>query len=74
MPPDEDAELLAAHARRDAGALVRIYRDAADGAEALGRIDRACFHLTEAYVWALEAGLEEAAALHARLKARGREE
>lgn len=74
MPPGDDADLLAAHASRDASALVRLYRDAGDAAEAAGDIDRACFLLTHAYVWALEAGHPETALLHARLKARGREE
>lgn len=73
MRPSEDEALLAAHAARDAALLVRIYREAGDRAEAGGEIDAACFYLTQAYVWALEAGFPEAAALHARLKARGRE-
>jgi hypothetical protein len=66
-----DAALLAAHASGDRRALVDLYTKAADttpSAEAAG------FYLTHAYVFALEAGLPEAATLRARLKAEGREE
>jgi hypothetical protein len=65
-----DAALLAAHAAGDRAALIRLYAqaaEAADDGEAAG------FYLTHAYVFALEAGAPEAAALHARLKAEGRE-
>ena len=74
--PDADlnARLLSAHGAGDKETLVTLYRDAADRAEARGDIDRACFFLTHAYVFALEAGHGDAAALRARLKARGREE
>ena len=74
MPPnDTDAALLRAHAAGDREALVRLYTEAADAAEAAGDVDRACFFLTHAYVFALEAGHERASDLHGRLKARGRE-
>ena len=73
MPPSEEA-FAEAHAAGDAGRLVALYRAEADRAEAAGEIDRACFFLTQAYVWALEAGHPETATLHARLKTRGREE
>ncbi|RBI87117.1 hypothetical protein DRV85_03045 [Rhodosalinus halophilus] len=65
-----DAALLEAHAAGDRAALIRLYAqaaEAADDGEAAG------FYLTHAYVFALEAGAPEAAALHARLKAEGRE-
>jgi len=65
-----DAAMIAAHAAHDQGALIRLYTQAADEANA---IDAACFYLTHAYVFALEAGAPEAPALHARLKEHGRE-
>lgn len=74
--PRSDAEeaLLAAHERRDAAALVWIYGARADELRAAGDVDAECFYLTQAYVWALEAGMPESTALHARLLAYGREE
>jgi len=67
---DLDAALLAAHAAGDGAALVTHYTTAADLAP-----DAAAegFFLTIAYVYALEAGHPAAPALHARLKAAGRE-
>jgi len=64
-------QILAAHNTDDRPALVRLYTQAADEANC---IDAACFFLTHAFVFALEAGAAEAALLHARLKAHGREE
>ena len=72
--PDLDHRLLDAHARNDKHALIGLYREAADMSEALQQIDAACFYLTHAYVFALDVGADEARGLHARLKARGREE
>jgi len=69
-----DTALIAAHEARDGSALVGLYVEAADSAEAGGAIDAACFYLTQAYVFALQTGDARAAGLHARLKARGREE
>jgi hypothetical protein len=69
-----DVALIAAHEAEDRPRLVALYTTAADGAEAAGDIDAACFYLTHAYVFALQAGDPRAAGLHARLKARGREE
>ncbi|MEL7471177.1 MAG: hypothetical protein AAFN27_22175 [Pseudomonadota bacterium] len=69
-----DAALLDAHHRGDQPALVRLYAHAADLAEAAGDREAMCFYLTHAYVFALESGSEDADALHARLKAEGREE
>ncbi len=66
-----DAEMIAAHAVHDHAALVRLYTQAADEAN---DVDTACFYLTHAYIFALEAGAPETPALHARLKAHGREE
>ncbi|MEM9475662.1 MAG: hypothetical protein AAGA71_10225 [Pseudomonadota bacterium] len=74
MNGDLDAALLAAHAAGDRGALVRLYAQAGDAAEAEGARERAAFYLTHAYVFALEAGDPKAKTLHARLKGWGREE
>jgi len=71
---DLDAALIAAHEARDWQQLVGLYARAADGSEAAGNIDAACFYLTHAYVFALQTGDGRAPALHARLKERGREE
>jgi len=71
---DLDAALIAAHEGRDWAALVGLYAEAADRSEAKGEIDAACFYLTHAYVFALQSGDARAAELHARLKARAREE
>ena len=67
---DLETRLLAAHAAGDRVALARLYSEAAN--EALDP-EAAGFFLTQAYVFALEAGLSDAAALHARLKDAGRE-
>ena len=77
MPQSEDKldqEFLAAHARSDKQALIRLYAQAADMKEGMQDIDAACFYLTHAYVFALDIGADEAQKLHGRLKARGREE
>lgn len=66
--------MLDAHALGDLTALVGLYTQAADKREASGDVDAACFYLTHAYVFALDRGDARAGALHARLKARGREE
>ncbi|MFD1159475.1 hypothetical protein [Roseovarius aestuarii] len=68
---DIDAQMIAAHEAKDSAALIRLYTRAADQANDL---TAACFYLTHAYVFALEAGAPEATTLHARLKAHGREE
>lgn len=63
---DLDAALLAAHGRHDLPALITLYARAADavpGARA--------FYLTQAYVFALEAGDDRAAPLKSRLVAEG---
>lgn len=67
---DLDARMIAAHEAGDAGALIRLYTLAAEHANSL---DAACFFLTHAYVFALEAGAAAAADLHARLISHGRE-
>ncbi|WP_294224697.1 hypothetical protein [uncultured Shimia sp.] len=65
-----ETRLLAAHVADDKMALVALYEEAAavtDTPEAKG------FFLTQAYVYALEAGHPKAAGLHQKLKATGRE-
>jgi hypothetical protein len=71
MKEDLEARLLDAHEGDDRYALIHLYTQAAD---ITNDIDAACFFLTYAYIFALEAGAPEAAPLHARLKAHGREE
>ncbi|SHL30237.1 hypothetical protein SAMN05444414_11048 [Roseovarius marisflavi] len=63
-------QMLAAHEARDQMALISLYAAAAESANDL---DAACFFLTHAYVFALEAGAPQARDLHARLKRHGRE-
>ncbi|OBY28066.1 hypothetical protein [Leisingera sp. JC1] len=69
---DLDRALLKAHEDKDSAELVRLYTLAGDQAEAAGKIDAACFYLTHAFVFALEAGLPEAKVLNRRLADRGR--
>lgn len=69
-----DAALLEAHNQNDITALIELYAQAADEAETSADIDAACFFLTHAYVFALEAGSDLAKTLHTRLKSYGREE
>lgn len=67
-----DRAVLDAHADGDEGAIARAYLDAADAARAEGESDRACFFLTHAWIFALEAGDPLAAVCHARLEQAGR--
>jgi hypothetical protein len=67
---DLDSAMIHAHETGDRAALISLYTQAADRANTL---DAACFFLTHAYIFALEAGALEAAHLHARLVAHGRE-
>ena len=65
-----DAHLIAAHEAGDKAALVTLYQEAASSTTD----PRAhWFYLTHAYVFALDCGAPQAAALHATLKAAGRE-
>ena len=66
-----DAALIAAHEADDWPLLVRLYTQAADGAD---DVDAECFYLTQAYVFALQTGAEGADDLHRRLARHGREE
>lgn len=76
MPADEraalDATLLAAHDEGDPARLSQLYERAADALTKAGDTDAACFFLTQAYVFALEAGAPQADELKRLLKARGR--
>ena len=78
MPADAriglDERLIAAHRRGDGIALLRLYREAGDAAEAAGDIDRACFFYVQAYVFALETGHRDAEPVRALLRRHGREE
>lgn len=67
---DLDTRLLAAHDVDDRQLLIALYSEAADCAN---DADACGFYLTHAYVYALEAGDPQAAALCARLVAMGRE-
>ncbi|MEM8802715.1 MAG: hypothetical protein AAGF55_09285 [Pseudomonadota bacterium] len=68
-----EAKLLQAHAMEDVPALISLYAQAADQAESESATDRACFFLTHAWIFALEAGDARAAKLKARLVAHGRD-
>lgn len=72
MTDSLETRLLAAHSDGDIDALVHLYTEAADLAEARGDIDAACFYLTHAFVFALESGSVEARNLNARLVTYGR--
>lgn len=67
-----DQALLNAHEGGDIRALVTLYAQAGDLAEREGQIDAACFYLTQAFVFALEAGHPAADMLNLRLYNYGR--
>ena len=67
-----DDRLLAAHRAGDGRALAALYAEAAEAAEAAADPDAAAFFLTQALVFALEAGGPLAAPLRARLAEMGR--
>lgn len=67
-----NSALLTAHEKRDANALARLYRTAADRAERSGDMDQTCFYLTQAWVHALEAGSPAVQELQSRLVSYGR--
>ena len=70
MIRDLDARMIDAHEARDLSRLVELYTHAAD---LVNDVDAACFYLTHAYVFALEADAPQATQLHHRLVAAGRE-
>ncbi len=67
---DLDTRMITAHEANDRMALIKLYAEAAHGANDL---DASCFYLTHAYVFALEAGAPQAKDLHAQLVQHGRE-
>ena len=67
-----NSALIQAHRFNNIEALACLYTDAADAEEQNGNVDAACFYLTQALVYALQAGLDEDTALRARLQAHGR--
>ena len=64
--------LLAAHAIGDNLTLVRMYRRAGEAVLETNEV-QGCFYLTQAYVFALEAGMDVAEDLRTVLVERGRE-
>lgn len=67
---DLDGDLLAAHQREDAAALVSLYQQAAAHTNDL---DATAFYLTHAHVFALEINHPDQGVLRARLIEMGRE-
>jgi hypothetical protein len=65
-------KLIQAHEENNMADLVVLYTRAGDDSEKAGDIDAACFYLTHAYVFALDAGSEQANELHMRLLQYGR--
>ena len=64
--------LLKAHGANDRGALVALYTDAADAAKTSQDVEKECFFLTHAWIFALEIGHGATETLHARLVRHGR--
>ena len=69
-----DQQIQQAHQSGNMALLSTLYAQAADQLEADGDIDAACFYLTQAYIFALDAGLPAATTYNARLVAHGRDE
>jgi hypothetical protein len=76
MKPDDllQSRMLDAHKRADLPALPALYLEAARIREQCGDVDAACYFFTHAYVYALDAGDENAARLAlGKLQVFGRE-
>ncbi len=73
MNEDLNSKLLKAHAEGDIDALIGLYAQAAQDAEAGADLDAACFYRTHAFVFALQAGDHRAEALQYALYLQGRE-
>ena len=69
-----EQRLQQAHEAGDTALLSALYGKNAETHEANGDIDAACFYLTQAYIFALDAGLPTAAEYNKRLTAYGRDE
>jgi spore coat protein U-like protein len=69
-----EQQIQQAHHSGNMVLLSTLYAQAADQLEADGDIDAACFYLTQAYVFALDAGLDTATTYKKRLVAHGRDE
>lgn len=67
-----EVRLLAAHDTGDVATLVMLYLEAADRAAAGYHIEKECFFLTHAWIFALEIGDPLADMLRARLARNGR--
>ena len=67
-----ETALLQAHEKHELDELVRLYAIAGDEAEKSQDVDAACFFLTHAFVFALEAGAPQANPLNKRLTDYGR--
>ena len=75
MNADElDSVILEAWTNGDGPRLAELYATAGNSMLDSGLEDEGCFFLTQAYILALENGLEIAVALHAELVRHGREE
>lgn len=67
-----ETALLCAHEAADGPRLAGLYAEAADAIHAGGDEDAACFYLTQAFVFALEAGMPDAELYAVRLRELGR--
>lgn len=67
-----DAALIAAHEAGDPAMLAALYRKAAETLERVHQSEAALFFFTQAYVFALDAGLAEADDVGRILRAQGR--
>lgn len=74
MNRDElNREILDAHANGEGEALARLYQRAGNALMEEGKVDEACFFLTQGFIYALERGMEEAGQMRAVLARHGRE-
>ncbi|MFK7856180.1 MAG: hypothetical protein AB8B79_18840 [Granulosicoccus sp.] len=67
-----EAQLLRAHKLSESSLLANLYTRSADLAEQNNDVDAACFYLTQALIYALEAGLADDEMLVKRLSLYGR--
>ena len=67
-----EQRLLRAHREADGSAIAAVYLEAADLASEVGDEDRAGFLMTQAWIFALEAGDPLARDCHKRLQELGR--